>query len=95
MYLLGNFNCFCWHLLTFYKINFLRVSKQFRSRSDPTKVGPNLGTNCLQKLSEKTSVKLNASKKLNILTGQNHKIAIHHLEDQCRQTNFQTHAEFL
>ena len=57
----GNFSCFCCHLLIFFKINFfekkkfrntIRVSNGFDQVQDQHFVGPDLGPNCLQKLSE-------------------------------------------
>ena len=56
--MLGNFSCFC-HLLTFFKINFsinsLRITVRVSNSLDPDQdlhyVGPDLGPNCLQRLS--------------------------------------------
>ena len=57
--MLGNFTCFCCRQLTFLKISFLKKIfqdhyqsvKQFGSRSGPTFVRPDMGPNCLQRLS--------------------------------------------
>ena len=58
--MLGNFSCFCCRLLTFSKLSFSKNCedhyqsiKQFGPRSGPTfcSVGPDLGPNCLQRLS--------------------------------------------
>ena len=56
---LGNFSCFWCRLLTFLKINFLknsfrntiRVSNSLNPDQDRHFVGPDLGPNCLQRLS--------------------------------------------
>ena len=54
--ILGNFSCFCCRLLTFFKINFFKRFFQEQHRRsnglDPDQdVGPDLGLNCLQRLS--------------------------------------------
>ena len=56
--MLGNFSCFCCHLLTFFKTNFLEKNqKHFKSiksldqDQDRHSVCPDLGPNCLQRLS--------------------------------------------
>ena len=57
--MLGNFSYFCCRLLTFFKINFFKKFfqensqsfKRFGSRSGRRSVSPDLGPNCLQKLS--------------------------------------------
>ena len=56
---LGNFSCLCCRLLTFFKINFskkkfrniIRVSNGLDPDQDRHSVGPDLGPNCLQRLS--------------------------------------------
>ena len=57
----GNFSCFCYHLLTFFKINFskkisgsLSVSNSLDPDQDRRLVSPKLGPNCLQRLSANT-----------------------------------------
>ena len=58
-YMLGNFSCFYCRLLTFFKINFfkkffqdaIRVSNGLDPDQDRRSVGPDLGPNCLQRLS--------------------------------------------
>ena len=57
--MMGNFSCFFCRLLTFFKITFsktsfkntIRVSNGLDPDQDRNFVGPNLGTNCLQRLS--------------------------------------------
>ena len=58
--MLGNFWCFCCHLLTFFKISFfkifffsstIRVSNCWDPEQDRRCVGPDLDQNCLQMLS--------------------------------------------
>ena len=57
--MLGNFSCFCCRLLTFFKINFFKISFRETIRvpnsldlnQDRHCVGPDLGPNCLQRLS--------------------------------------------
>ena len=57
--MLGNFSYFCCRLLTFFKIIFFKKFfqehnqsiKRFGSRSGTHSVGPDLGPNCLQRLS--------------------------------------------
>ena len=57
--MLGNFSCFCCHLLTFFKINyfkeFFRNTVRVLNGLDPDQdrhyVSPDLCPNCLQKLS--------------------------------------------
>ena len=60
LYMLGNFSCFCFHLLTFFsKLTFskasfrntIRVSNSLDPDQDQHIVGPDLGPNCLQRLS--------------------------------------------
>ena len=54
--MLGNFSCYCCHLLTFSKLTFsknsfrhtFRVSNSFDPDQDRHSVGPDLGPNCLQ-----------------------------------------------
>ena len=53
---LGNFSCFCCHLLTFKKKNFqehksIRVSNHLDPDQDQHSFGHDLGGNCLQRLS--------------------------------------------
>ena len=53
--MLGNFSCFCCHLPTFFKCNFLkntiRVSNSLNPDQDQHFVSPDLGPNCLQRIS--------------------------------------------
>ena len=56
--MLGNFSCFCECLSTFVKIHFsknsfnaIQVSNSLDPDQDQYSVGPDLGSNCLQKLS--------------------------------------------
>ena len=59
--MLGNFSCFTCHLRLFFKINFfsklsrehntVRVSNSLDPEQDRHSVGPDLGPNCLQRLS--------------------------------------------
>ena len=57
--MLGNFSCFCCRLLTFFKITFpkksfrnsTRVSNGLDPDQDRHSVGPDLGPNCLPRLS--------------------------------------------
>ena len=58
--MLGKFTCFCCYLLTFFKIYFfeklfdrntIRGSKDLDPDQDRHSVGPDLGPNCLQRLS--------------------------------------------
>ena len=59
IWMLGNFSCFCSHLLTFSKLTFsqnsfrntIRVSNSLDSEQDRHSVGPDLRPNCLQRLS--------------------------------------------
>ena len=54
--MLGNFSCFWWRLLTYFKINFFKKLfyeyflsvKQLDPDQDRHSVGPDLGPNCLQ-----------------------------------------------
>ena len=55
--MLGNFACFCYRLLTCSKLTFKKIRNTFRVLNglDPDQerhsVGPDLGPNCLQRLS--------------------------------------------
>ena len=58
--MLGNFSCFCCGLLTFFKLNFFNkifsgTLPECQNSLDPDQdiysVGPDLGPNCLQRLS--------------------------------------------
>ena len=57
--MLGNFSYFCYHLLTFFHFffqknsfrNTIRVSNNLDLDQDRYSVGPDLGPNCLQRLS--------------------------------------------
>ena len=67
--MLVNFSCFCCHLLTFFQINFsknsfrniIRVSDGLDPDQDCCSLGPDLGPNCLQRLSQQIT-KVTASK---------------------------------
>ena len=45
------FSCFCCYLLTFFKIDFFKKFFQEYYQSGKHSVGPDLGPNCLQRLS--------------------------------------------
>ena len=57
--MLGNFSCFCCRLQTFFKINFfkksfrntIRLSNGLDPDQDCHVISPDLGPNCLQRLS--------------------------------------------
>ena len=54
LFMLTNFSCFCCCLLTFFKNSFrntIRVSNSLDQDQDRSSVGPDLGPNCLQRLS--------------------------------------------
>ena len=62
--MLGNFSCFCCRLLTFlFKINFfkksfrdiIKVSNGLDTDQDQRSGDPDLGPNCLQKISDDES----------------------------------------
>ena len=58
--MMGNFSCVCCRLLTFFKINFkkksftstIRLSNGLDPDEERPSVGPDLGPNCLQRISE-------------------------------------------
>ena len=58
--MLGNFSCFCCRLLIFFKIKFfkniIRVPNNLDPDQDRRSVGPDLGPNCLQRLSADNKV---------------------------------------
>ena len=55
--MLGNFSCFCYRLLTFFKINLkkfsdtIRLSNSLDPDQDQRSVCPDLGPDCFQRLS--------------------------------------------
>ena len=57
--IIDNFSCFCFHLLTFFKIDFFKIFfqehcrsvKQFGSRSGKMSVSPDMAPNCFKRLS--------------------------------------------
>ena len=75
IFMLGNFSCFCCHLLTFSKIkvfkksfrNTIRVSNRLDPDRAQQNVGPDLGPICLQRLSEDNKKLLLSRKELNII----------------------------
>ena len=55
--MLGNFSCFCCHLLTFFKsqlfkkiLSDIRLSNSLDTDQERKKIGPDLCPNCLQRL---------------------------------------------